>query len=76
MWIALIEKNISLASEVAWFRRKKMDGQYIQRPDLPVPNCVLLDKVLELGTYLCTMGIVILAYLSPGATIRTKCGRR
>lgn len=53
-----------------------MDGQYIWRPDLPIPSCVLLGEVLELGTYLCTMGIVILAYLSPGTTIREKCGHR
>lgn len=53
-----------------------MDGQYIQRPDLPIPSCVLLGKVLELGTYLCMMGVGILAYLSPGTTIREKCVHR
>lgn len=72
MWITLIEKNVSRASEAAWFRRKKMDGQYIWRPDMPIPSGVILGKVLELGTYLCIMGIVILIYLSPGAIIRAN----
>lgn len=72
MWITLIEKNVSWAWEAASFRRKKMDGQHIWRPDLPIPSCVILGKVLELGAYLCTVGTVILTYLSPRAMIRTN----
>lgn len=39
---------------------------------MPIPSGVILGKVLELGTYLCIMGIVILIYLSPGAIIRAN----
>lgn len=76
MWITLIEKNVSAASETACFRRKEMDRQFIQSLDLPIPRCVILDQDLELGTYLCTVGIVIPAYSSPGAIIRANCGHR
>lgn len=75
-WITLTEKNVSSTSKAAPFRRKEMDEQPVQILDLPIASCVILGQVLELGTYLCTKGIVILVYLSPGAIIRAKCDHR
>lgn len=76
MWITLIDKHVSAASDAACFRRKEIDGQFIQSLDMPIPWCVILGQGLELGTYLGTMGIVIPAYSSPGAIIRANCGHR
>lgn len=53
-----------------------MDWQYIWRPDLPILSCVILGKVLELGTYVCRVGVLTLAYLSSGVIIQAKFGYR
>lgn len=37
-----------------------------------MPSCVILGQVLELGTCLCTVGIVILTCVSPRAITGTK----